>query len=185
MAIQISGKNIDLGESLQEYARNETEQLVERYLGEEIDSTITISKENRMFKVGICLYLSKGFVITTGASSDDPYKAVDLSLEKLGERIKKHKSRIKDKERRSEWAKAANAMRYIIERKQSSDDSDEEHLVIAEQEGLLLPLSVSEAVMKLDLTDTPVVMFMNADSGRVNVVYHRADGHVGWIDYTG
>ena len=76
-------------------------------------------------------------------------------------------------------------MRYIIERKPSSNDEDEEHLVIAEQESSILPLSVSEAVMKLDLTEMPVVMFKNADSGRINVVYKRSDGHIGWIDYKG
>ena len=37
--------------------------------------------------------------------------------------------------------------------------------------------------MKLDLTEMPVVMFKNADNGRINVVYKRGDGHIGWIDY--
>ena len=43
-------------------------------------------------------------------------------------------------------------------------------------------LSVSEAVMRMDLADLPVVMFRNSASGRLNVVYHRGDGNIGWID---
>ena len=185
MSIKISGKGIDLGDSLKEYAIKETGNLIDKYLGEEIDSSILISKDNRLFDVEACLYLHKGFVIKTNGSSDDPYKAVASALERLEDRIKKHKHRIKNKERRSEWNEGLDAMKYIVERKDSDNDNDEEHLVIAEQDGSILSLSVSEAVMKLDLTEMPVVMFKNADSGRINVVYKRPDGHIGWIDYKG
>lgn len=185
MAIKVSGRNIDLGSSLTEYIEKETENLIDKYLGEEIESTVSISKDNRLFDVEICLYLYKGFVIKTHGSSDDPYRACDLALERLEDRVKKHKHRIKDKQRRQEWNKGIEAMKYTMERKDSNSDSDEdeEHLVIAEQDGYILSLSVSEAVMKLDLTEMPVVMFKNADSGRINVVYKRPDGHIGWIDY--
>ena len=43
-------------------------------------------------------------------------------------------------------------------------------------------LSVSDAVMELDMTGAPVVVFRHAGHGRVNLVYRRADGHIGWID---
>ena len=185
MEINIFGKGIDLGDSLREYTSTKTNNLAVKYLDEDITSKITISKDNRVFEVEICLHLTKGFVIKTNGSSDDPYRAVDIALERLEERIKKHKNRIKDKRHRAEWNAATDAMRYIIERKPSSNDEDEEHLIIAEQESSILPLSVSEAVMKLDLTEMPVVMFKNADSGRINVVYKRSDGHIGWIDYKG
>ena len=185
MEINIFGKGVDLGDSLREYTSTKTNNLAVKYLDEDITSKITISKDNRVFEVEICLHLTKGFVIKTNGSSDDPYRAVDIALERLEERIKKHKNRIKNKKRRSEWDTATDAMRYIIERKPSSNDEDEEHLIIAEQESSILPLSVSEAVMKLDLTEMPVVMFKNADSGRINVVYNRPDGHIGWIDYKG
>ncbi len=185
MDIKVSGRGIDLGDSLREYAETKTNNLIAKYLGEEIKSNIAVSKDNRIFETEICLYLTKGFVIKTNGSSDDPYRALDIALERLEERIKKHKNRIKDRKRRSEWDTATTAMRYVVERKPSSDDGDEEHLVIAEQESSILPLSVSEAVMKLDLTEMPVVMFKNAESGRINVVYKRSDGHIGWIDYKG
>lgn len=185
MSIKVSGKGIDLGDSLKEYAIKETENLIDKYLGEKIDSNILITKDNRLFDVEACLRLSKGFVIKTNGSSDDPYKAVASALERLEERIKKHKHRIKNKQRRTEWHDGIDATKYVVERKNSDSDNDEEHLVIAEQEGFILSLSVSEAVMKLDLTEMPVVMFKNADSGKINVVYKRPDGHIGWIDYKG
>ena len=43
-------------------------------------------------------------------------------------------------------------------------------------------LSVGEAVMRMDLANTPVIMFCNSANGGFNVDYRRADGNIGWID---
>ena len=55
-------------------------------------------------------------------------------------------------------------------------------VIIAESTTRLKRLSVSEAVVDLDLTGAPVLVFRHAGHGRVNVVYRRPDGHIGWID---
>jgi ribosomal subunit interface protein len=54
--------------------------------------------------------------------------------------------------------------------------------IIAETPTQIARLSVSEAVMRLDLGQEPVMMFRNQTSGQLNVVYRRTDGHIGWID---
>jgi hypothetical protein len=54
--------------------------------------------------------------------------------------------------------------------------------IIAESMAALKRLSVSEAVMELDVNGVPVLVFRHAGHGRVNLVYRRADGHIGWID---
>jgi len=54
--------------------------------------------------------------------------------------------------------------------------------IIAETPTEISRLTVSEAVMRLDLGQQPVMMFRNRASGQLNVVYRRPDGHVGWID---
>jgi alpha-beta hydrolase superfamily lysophospholipase len=55
-------------------------------------------------------------------------------------------------------------------------------VIIAESTTTLKRLSVSEAVMELDMTGVPVMVFRHAGHGRVNLIYRRADGHIGWID---
>jgi hypothetical protein len=67
------------------------------------------------------------------------------------------------------------------------DENEEEvtdfaPVIIAETTTTLKRLSVSEAVMELDMTGAPVVVFRHAGHGRINLVYRRADGHIGWID---
>jgi hypothetical protein len=55
-------------------------------------------------------------------------------------------------------------------------------VIIAESTTEILNLTVREAVMSLDLADLPVLMFRNRAHGGLNVVYRRADGHIGWIE---
>jgi putative sigma-54 modulation protein len=43
-------------------------------------------------------------------------------------------------------------------------------------------MPVSAAVLELDFTGAPVLVFRHASSGRVNIVYRRSDGNIGWID---
>ncbi|MDJ0390426.1 ribosome-associated translation inhibitor RaiA [Roseomonas sp. E05] len=66
------------------------------------------------------------------------------------------------------------------------DGHDGEHhgAIVAETPTEIARLTVSEAVMRLDLSQAPVMMFRNQASGQLNVVYRRPDGHVGWIDPT-
>lgn len=61
-------------------------------------------------------------------------------------------------------------------------DSQDHGAIIAETPTEIAQLTVSEAVMRLDLGQMPVMMFRNQASGQLNVVYRRPDGHVGWID---
>ncbi|MDR1609267.1 MAG: ribosome-associated translation inhibitor RaiA [Holosporales bacterium] len=185
MNVKITGKGIDLGASLRSYISDSVSNLMQKYLGEDVESALTIRKDNKDFMVEARLYVHKGFVINSHGESPDAYAAVDAALSRLVALLSKHKNRLINKHRRKRWDDAGNdAVKYVLERKSSaSDEIDEEHLVIAEREGYVLSLSVSEAVMKLDLTDAPVVMFKNIDSGRVNVVYKKQDGNIGWIDY--
>ena len=55
-------------------------------------------------------------------------------------------------------------------------------VVVAETKTAVGQLSVAEAVVELDITGAPVVIFRHAASGRINVVYRRPDGNIGWID---
>jgi hypothetical protein len=74
---------------------------------------------------------------------------------------------------------------YVIEAPLHEEDDDGEEfnpVIIAESSTSLKRLSVSEAVMELDLTGVAVVVFQHGGSGRVNLIYRRGDGNIGWVD---
>ena len=68
------------------------------------------------------------------------------------------------------------------EEDEEAEEQDFHPVVIAETKKAMQTFSVSEAVVDLDLTGAPVVVFRHAGSGRVNMVYRRSDGNIGWID---
>ena len=55
-------------------------------------------------------------------------------------------------------------------------------VIIAEKQTIIRELPVSDAVMELDLANRPFLLFKNAGHGRINIVYRRDDGNIGWID---
>ena len=57
--------------------------------------------------------------------------------------------------------------------------------MIAEIETEIPSLTVSDAVMRMDLADIPALLFRNKAHGGLNMVYRRQDGHVGWVDPRG
>ena len=80
---------------------------------------------------------------------------------------------------------AIDAPSYVLAAPEhdTDDETTEWHpIVIAESTTALKRLSVSEAVMELDLRGAAVMVFRHAGHGRINLVYRRADGHIGWID---
>ena len=82
---------------------------------------------------------------------------------------------------------AENASYYLLEPlKEESDeesaDEDANPVIIAESQTALREMTVSDAVMQLDLSEQPAIVFKNAGHGRINVVYRRRDGHIGWVD---
>jgi ribosomal subunit interface protein len=184
MSVNVSGKNIDVGDAFKTSVTKEVTNLINKYIGTDLDAHVSVEKDHKLFNVEIRLRIASGFVVRTDGVSNDPYKAVSDAVSRLEERVRRHKRRLKDQKRRTHWeAESISATGYVIKR-ENSQQGEEEHLIIAEQERLILDMSVSEAVMKMDLTRLPVTMFKNSENGRINVVYKRSDGHIGWIDYT-
>src|SRR5581483_2967680 len=102
--------------------------------------------------------------------------------------LRRYKRRLKDRHAANSRANGAgpiDAPSYVIEAPSQDDDSEVTEfnpVIIAESTTVLKQLSVSEAVLELDLTGAPVVVFRHASHGRVNLVYRRPDGNVGWVD---
>ena len=81
------------------------------------------------------------------------------------------------------------AQQYVIaaeaEQEQDEDSAEPEGLsptIVAETSTEIAELTVGEAVMRMDLADAPVMMFRHSATRRLNVVYRRKDGNIGWID---
>ena len=190
MRIRVSGKDIDIGESLQTHVNQELGETLAKYAGRPTDATVTFSKDGHLFCCEIFVHLSTGLVVQAKGGAADVYAGFEAAREKVDKQLRRHKRRLKDhhKERVSP-VDTVPAGSFVL----APFDEDEEHAVgtngtapgptiIAETELSVLSLSVGEAVMQMELAHAPVLVFRNEKGGAINVVYRREDGNIGWID---
>jgi ribosomal subunit interface protein len=189
MTLRISGKSISIGEALRGRIGERTEEVLRKYFDGNFSGHITLSKDGFGFRTDCALHLDSGITLEADSNAPDAYASADQALLMIEKRLRRYKSRLKDRSARKAAAEAAayaelDAPSYVIE---APGEGEEEvtgysPVIIAEATTALKRLSVSEAVMELDLTGAPCLVFQHGSSGRVNIIYRRADGNVGWVD---
>ncbi len=184
MAIVITGKQIDLGESLKETIQSEVETLINTMLEGDVDVTVTVLKDaSSQFKTDIQVHVGRQLDVHCIGTDIDAHKSVLQAVEKLQKQLRRYKTRLREKRRKKDdHAQVAEKIQKFILQTQAEDTHEENPLVIAEMETEIHTLSVGDAVMKMDLSPNPALVFRNAANGELNVVYKRADGNIGWID---
>jgi ribosomal subunit interface protein len=193
MQVSVTGKHFDVGDSLRSHVAETTQSIVERYFGKATEAHVVFCRERHLVKAEISVHASRGFSVQSGGEAEDAYIAFDSAAERIDKRLRRHKRRLKNHHRvkESEAQADQDATAYVLaapddagalDESDGIDERDGEPLVIAEMRTRIPQLSVSEAVMRLDLTDLAALLFRNSARGNLNVVYRRSDGNVGWID---
>jgi ribosomal subunit interface protein len=187
MQVIVTGKQIDVGEALRGHAESATAAIVERYFGKAIEAHVVFSRERHLILSNISVHARRGVLVQCHGESSDPYAAFDSASERLDKQLRRYKRRLRNHHRNAkEESEPEDATDYVVaatgEEEQGAEQADDQPLVIAEMRTSIPRLSVSEAVMRLDLTDLPALLFRNSAHGNINLVYRRRDGNVGWID---
>ena len=187
MTIKVTGKNVDVSDAYTSFAAERVRDALDKYVGSDISGHIRLEKERGRFRTSCSIRLSSGLMLEAQGGGADAYASVDSAVEKLEKRVRRHKRRLKSHHHGGKVRQVvfeSSGRDYVVELGDEVDgaaDTDNP-VVIAETEFRLPELSVSEAVMQLDLTDGKFLIFRNAGSGGTNIVYRREDGNIGWID---
>lgn len=194
MTLRVSGKSISVGEALRDRVSERTNEVLRKYFDGNYSGHITLSKDGFGFRTDCALHLDSGISLEADAMAADAYASADQALLLIEKRLRRYKSRLKDRSARKAHAASAalsdlngaalDAPSYVIEAPSHDDEDVNEFnpVIIAEATTLLKRCSVSEAVMELDLTGAAIMVFQHGSSGRVNIIYRRPDGNVGWVD---
>lgn len=194
MTLRISGKSISVGEALRTRVSERTDEVLRKYFDGNYSGHITLSKDGFGFRTDCSLHLDSGITLEADSNATDAYTSADQALVMIEKRLRRYKSRLKDRSARKTYAANAaladiggpmlDAPSYVIEAPAESDEevTDYSPVIIAEATKSLKRLSVSEAVMELDLTGAACIVFQHGSSGRLNIIYRRTDGNVGWVD---
>lgn len=193
MQLSVQGKQIDVGDALRTHVQEKLEDLNQKFFNRAIDSTVIFSRESHgFFKSHISIRVGKNILIMGDSIESDIYTAFDLAAAKVAKQLRKYKNRLRNHHRKLEETpetESLKAQNYVLAMAAQNHHDDEEDesvddnpLIVAEVTSDIEVLSVSEAVMRMDLADQSVFLFRNANHNGLNVVYKRSDGNVGWVD---
>jgi len=186
MRYQISGKQIDVGDALQTHVKAELGEVMEKYSQRPTDALIVFSRDAHLYVCEAVVHLSTGLTAQARAQASEIYAAFESCREKMDKQLRRYKRRLKDHHReRVAPVEFAGASAYVLAAQDDVEESEPETLqpvVIAEVEHRIPSLTAGEAVMQMELAHAPVLVFRNEKHGRLNVVYRRDDGNIGWID---
>jgi ribosomal subunit interface protein len=183
MPLRVSGKNMNIGDALRTHVTDRISALTGKYFDGGVSGHVTIEPEGAGFHTDCSLHLTSGIMLQAYGRAQDPYAAFDQSAERIEKRLRRYKSRLKS-HHEHDAHKVELVPSYVLEAPDQNSDAPSEFnaAVIAETTTQLRRRSVSQAVLDLDLSGAPVIVFRHASTGRINVVYRRSDHHIGWID---
>ena len=192
MRVQIAGRQMDVGEALRTRIESELTSGVGKYFNRATDAVVTVGKNGGGIgiEVDCTVHLSSGISLQAAGHAGDAHSAFDDALGKLEKRVRRYKRRLRNHHADNKSPlPAEDATAYVLAPLQADTEDEaapngaaDGPLVIAEATVPVRTMAVAMAVLQLDLKDAPVLMFRNAASGSLNVVYRRSDGNVGWID---
>ncbi len=197
MNIQVSGKHLAVGEALRSRISDQLAGSIGKYFDRGGAAEVVVSKDGHSFCVDIIVLLASGQQIVAAGKAADAHGAFDIALGKIETRVRRYKRRLKNHHQHlGGGSRLAEAAAYVVLRSPADDEGEEDEwgsdgsagdgapaaAIIAETEAPVKTMTVSMAVMDLDLSDAPLVLFRNAAHGGLSVVYRRRDGNIGWID---
>lgn len=199
MQLTVKGKQLDVGDALRSHVDDSLSTVVGKYFSKPIEADVLLSRDAHLFKADIQVHVGRGMVVHAVGDATEPYPAFDAACEKIAKRLRRMKRRLRDHHNGngngngiSDAGPTLTPARYQILEAEEQDNHVEDDnattdavhapIVVAEMETSIATLTVSDAVLRLELTDQPAVLFKNSAHGGINLVYRRADGNIGWVD---
>lgn len=186
MQVQITGKNLNVGSALTSHVEQRLQQIAERFFEGTMNAHVTLEKQRSAFVTECTLRLRTGLTLQAHGSAAEAMPSFEEAASHLEKQLRRYKNRLKDHHKsRVEPVASFEAQSFVIaapDAEQDQEAADLNPVVIAETAASIPELSVGEAVMQLDISTIPFVLFKNARDGGINVVYRRHDGNIGWLD---
>ncbi len=180
MYISITGRHIEITSALRDYVEKKVSKL-SRYFNNIIDAHVILGLEGKTDQVAEITIHANGITIQGEECSEDMYASIDKVLEKVERQIKKYKEKISKHTPRFSSKIKRNIILNIM-RQEHEVKTEPIYKVVKTKKFEIKPMSIDEAIMQMDLLGDNFLVFVNADTDRTNIIYHRKDGTYGLID---
>lgn len=191
MNINITGRQMDTGNALRVHVETRLTETVSKYFERPADINVTFSKQGHIFQAACALHLDTGLYLQALGSDADVYHSFDQSVAKIEKQLRRYKRRLKNHhEQQKMTPPLAYAPDTVMapEKIMAPENSETElpveftPVIVAESTKIIPRLSVSEAVMQLEIGDSNLVIFRSTTQDRLNLVYRRDDKNIGWLE---
>jgi len=188
MQLTVTGKHIDTSPGLRQHIEASLNAILGKYFKTAIEAHAVFSKEAHLSRAEVAIHIGRGISVNASAVSLETYAAFDAAAERVAKQMRRYKRRLHNHhaQAREAFEAGERAKDYILapfdEEAEAETEREEGPAVVAEMSTDLPSLTVSEAVMRMDLANAPVLLFRNRSHGELNLVYRRSDGNIGWID---
>ena len=193
MQINVSGKQVDLSDSLRTRVADSLDGIASKYFDQAMEANVTFGRARSFFTCDINVHAGRGLTLRGEGEAGDANAAFDDAAEHIATRLRRYRRRVNEHHRSpATREKPQQGRAYVLRAEPDEQPTEPAELVsatfatvIAESVTDIDRLTVGDAVMRMDLADQPVLMFRNSSTGEFNVVYRRPDGNIGWIDPAG
>jgi ribosomal subunit interface protein len=191
MQINVSGKQVDLSDALRTRVASSLDVIAAKYFDHAMEAHVTFGRARSFFTCDINMHAGRGLTLRGEGEAGDANSAFDDAAEHIATRLRRYRKRVNDHHRSLAGRERPQKARAYVLRAEPDEPQPPPAeapsgaafaTVIAETQTEIAKLSVSDAVMRMDLADQPVLMFRNSTTDALNVVYRRSDGNIGWID---
>ena len=172
MNIKVTGKNIEITDSIREYIEKRIERL-EKFEGKntEINVVCSIEREDQIVEIQIS---HDGEFIRVEEKNQDLYASVDLAIDRAERQLRKGKEKRIDKNREA-------SLKDKILGMFKGDDAEHAGEITKTKHYEIKPITVEDAKLKIEENKDMFLAFVNVETNEVNVIYQRGDGTYGIV----
>jgi len=180
LPIKVTGRHVSVTEPIKDYAVKKVEGLHLDY-PRIIEAQVILDVQKYRHLAEVILHCANHITIEATAESTDMYASIDEVMAKIAQQMRKYKTRIM-RQHRPRHGEIKEIEKHVLDIEGFEDQSEMTPSVVQTEKYSVKPMYLDEAVLQLEVSDRPLVVFTNAETNKINVVYRRKDKRIGLIE---
>lgn len=186
MDIRVSGHQMETGAALQNHVEARLSSIADKYFSRALSAQATFGRgPHEKFTSDIVAHVMQGLVLKGRGEGASAHIAFDQAADRIEKQLRRYMRRLQDRHSQAAHALRQEEAAYTVFESLADDEEEASAtapVIIAEMSADIPESNVSDAVMLMDLRNTPALLFKNTGTGRHNMVYRREDGTIGWVE---
>lgn len=189
MEIRVSGHQVETGDALRHHVEERMSAIADKYFERALSVHATFGRgpHDHAFTCDIVAHVMQGLILKGSGDAQSAHPAFDQAADRIEKQLRRYMRRLKDRhsasgDRNGRAIADADAAYTVFAPADEEEPPADNPAIVAETSVDIPDASVPDAVMLLDLRNTPALLFRNSGTGKFNMVYRRQDGTIGWVE---